>query len=225
MLCGLVFPFALLFISGQSPRYGRHVSVGQRTALRYALIALLVGTIVPPIIVAWRIRRERDAVKAGAAPKYGGASEARIGLAAFVLGVTLIGFVLPSGHGPRWSMWAAGDMRTMVSAQAVYQSATRGYGTIDCLVKPESCIPDYKGPTFLGPEFLQEERHMHRFTFRPAPPVDGKIQQFTYTANPVDPEVSPDALCADETGVICLVPGVLDVQAKDGRCPSGCRPL
>jgi len=43
-----------------------------------------------------------------------------------------------------------GDTRTVISAEAAYQSAASGfYGTLDCLAVPGPCIAGYNGPTFL----------------------------------------------------------------------------
>jgi prepilin-type N-terminal cleavage/methylation domain-containing protein len=43
-----------------------------------------------------------------------------------------------------------GDTRTVISAEAAYQSAASGfYGTLSCLSVPGPCIAGYTGPTFL----------------------------------------------------------------------------
>jgi prepilin-type N-terminal cleavage/methylation domain-containing protein len=43
-----------------------------------------------------------------------------------------------------------GDTRTVISAEAAYQSAASGfYGTLQCLSIPGPCIAGYVGPTFL----------------------------------------------------------------------------
>src|SRR6185436_17048947 len=46
---------------------------------------------------------------------------------------------------------AIGDTRTVLSAEAAYQSAASGfYGDITCLNTPSACIPSYgSGPTFV----------------------------------------------------------------------------
>ena len=45
---------------------------------------------------------------------------------------------------------AIGDTRTVVSAEAAYQSAASGfYGELACLSVPGPCITGYVGPTFL----------------------------------------------------------------------------
>src|SRR5947209_10267495 len=45
---------------------------------------------------------------------------------------------------------AIGDIRTVSSAEAAYQSAASGlYGTLGCLSAPGPCITGYVGPTFL----------------------------------------------------------------------------
>src|SRR5437899_3835399 len=43
-----------------------------------------------------------------------------------------------------------GDTRTVISAEAAYQSAASGfYGNLSCLSAPAPCIAGYVGPTFL----------------------------------------------------------------------------
>jgi type IV pilus assembly protein PilA len=43
-----------------------------------------------------------------------------------------------------------GDTRTVISAEAAYQSAASGfYGNLSCLSVPGPCITGYNGPTFL----------------------------------------------------------------------------
>src|SRR2546427_8952215 len=43
-----------------------------------------------------------------------------------------------------------GDTRTVISAEAAYQSAASGfYGNLTCLSVPAPCITGYVGPTFL----------------------------------------------------------------------------
>ena len=43
-----------------------------------------------------------------------------------------------------------GDVRTVISAEAAYQSAASGfYGNLSCLSVPGPCITGYNGPTFL----------------------------------------------------------------------------
>ena len=43
-----------------------------------------------------------------------------------------------------------GDTRTVISAEAAYQSAASGfYGELTCLATPGPCIQGYVGPTFL----------------------------------------------------------------------------
>ena len=45
---------------------------------------------------------------------------------------------------------AIGDTRTVVSAEAAYQSAASGfYGELTCLAVPGPCIATYNGPSFL----------------------------------------------------------------------------
>src|SRR5687768_18592341 len=45
---------------------------------------------------------------------------------------------------------AIGDIRSVISAEAAYASATSGfYGELTCLSLPGPCISNYAGPSFL----------------------------------------------------------------------------
>ena len=43
---------------------------------------------------------------------------------------------------------AIGDIRTVISAQAAYSSASQGgYGELRCLSEPKTCLTGYRGPS------------------------------------------------------------------------------
>jgi hypothetical protein len=100
----------------------------------------------------------------------------------------------PVQGGRRDEAYAIGDTRTVISAEAAYQSANSGfYGTITCLSTPASCIPDYTGPSFLDYSLGQttvikdgyrRQWFQKRSTSGPTP---GSIDDFCYAATPEIP--------------------------------------
>jgi len=134
---------------------------------------------------------------------------------------------------------ALGDVRTVISAQAAYAEANRGYpaGNLACLAHPAECIPGYSGPAYLPPELAEPGvRGGYRRSFHPGPPVDTtagdvsptSVGSFAYVAVPDSPGLTGfRAFCGDATGQICFTAdgSVPDVRA-DGTCnPVGCTVL
>jgi type II secretory pathway pseudopilin PulG len=124
---------------------------------------------------------------------------------------------------------AIGDVRTVISAQAAYQSANGGYyaSTLDCLVAPTSpgCIPSYPatGPTFIDPSLATtgpKSGYLRSFVAIPAPPdVDPKLvgrnsaASFLYGAVPAKPgNTGIRGFLGDASGMICY--------STDGSMPS-----
>jgi hypothetical protein len=89
---------------------------------------------------------------------------------------------------------AIGDTRTVISAEAAYQSANSGYyGTLTCLTTPSSCIPGYTGPTFLDASFggstrISKKGYVRTWTEKAStagPP--GSVEAFCYQSRPAFP--------------------------------------
>ena len=113
---------------------------------------------------------------------------------------------------------ALGDVRTVVSAQAAYQSANDGHydGRLVCLADPYSgCIPGYPAaaPTFLDLSIASlETRGGYARQFVPGPPpktLDPKrasptsVTGYSYSATPARyGETGYRSFIADETGAI-----------------------
>src|SRR5262245_12033582 len=66
---------------------------------------------------------------------------------------------------------AIGDIRTVISAEAAYQSANGGYyDTLECMGTPSTCIPSYSGPTFLDAQLASgADKSGYKRTFHPGP--------------------------------------------------------
>jgi type II secretory pathway pseudopilin PulG len=117
-----------------------------------------------------------------------------------------------------------GDIRSMISAQVVYQTESGRYGSLECLQAPASCLKSYSGPSLLSPEMAQTEKGGYRRTFELTPDGEG----FTYVAVPITPtSTGVRAFCGDGTGVICVSASGARPNTSGGRCQldATCMPL
>lgn len=134
---------------------------------------------------------------------------------------------------------ALGDLRTMVSAQAAYQSANVGWyeGRLSCLGTPWDCIPRYprSGPRFLDPELasgqvkLSYSRKLiagpkpNRLPAGQASPSSATRYAYTVTPVPGAPQGSR-SFCGDASGNICFRTDGREIVAPSAWCPveTGC---
>ncbi|HUG54512.1 MAG TPA: DUF805 domain-containing protein, partial [Vicinamibacteria bacterium] len=137
---------------------------------------------------------------------------------------------------------AIGSVRTVVSAQAAYQSANQGAfdGRWECLAGPQDCIPGYAGPSFLEAGLFAGPRsgYVHELMGggragagpgRSASSADG----FAVIAYPAEPGKSGiRAFCGDATFRVCALSGggredLLEGAAGEPglRCSAACRDL
>jgi type II secretory pathway pseudopilin PulG len=128
---------------------------------------------------------------------------------------------------------AIGDIRTIVSAQAAYQSASGGYyGTPECLANPAPCIPNYQGPTFLDAQLASlQPKSGYQRSFHPGPAAQGDqglsgLMGYAYTAVPVAKgQTGVRGFCGDASGVVCFTPDGSTPEVVDGACGPSCTPL
>ena len=137
---------------------------------------------------------------------------------------------------------AIGNVRTVISAQAAYQTVNQGFydGRWECLSGPQTCIPDYTGPTFIDAALFAGSRsgYVHELqggarsaAARGISP--SSTDAFAVIAYPVAAgKTGVRAFCGDATGRVCAVsngsreelvagsPGQSDI-----RCADACRPL
>lgn len=130
---------------------------------------------------------------------------------------------------------AIGDVRTVISAEAAYQSTNAGqYDSLECLGAPSRCIPGYGGPAFLDAPLLQAEKTGYRRTFHPGSPSEpdarapspSSLKSYAFVAEPVTfGQTGVRAFCGDDTGMVCYSPDGHMPPIGDGHCPSDCTPL
>ena len=132
-----------------------------------------------------------------------------------------------------------GDIRTLISAQAAYQSANGGFydGNLDCLTSPVTCIPSYPAiaPTFLDSQLAsQQAKSGYNRSFlgantpNPVPAFSSATSRsvYSYDATPVNiGQTGVRGFAADSSGRICFTNDGTPVGAANGLLPSNCQDL
>jgi len=223
----------------QSPRQGMAISSLVLGILSFVTCGgLAIGPIVGLIlgIVA--------AVRAGREPaEYGGKGLAIGGIVTngicLVLAPVFIGMIaaiaIPSLLRARVSANEAatiGDIRTVISAEAAYQSANGGLyeGRLECLAEPSRCLPGYTGPSFLDQTVASLQvksgyrRHFEVSEQREVPAGTQKVSPtsvggYAYVAVPANQgQTGVRAFCGDATGNICYTADGSAPRVTDGSC-------
>ena len=132
---------------------------------------------------------------------------------------------------------AIGDIRTVMSAQAAFQSSSGGfYGTLDCMASPSGCIPVYPAtaPTFVDPAIGSTAgtvksgygRLQNDFpTVTPGAPA-GYLDAFAYYATPiVQNQTGVRGFAGDASGRICFDNTGADPSGTAASLPVGCSPI
>lgn len=171
-----------------------------------------------------------------------GAMWAIVALVGVLVAVAMIGIIaaiaIPSLLRARISAneaGAIGNLRTLISAEAAIASANGGrYTTTECLRQPEACLPGWPaGTRLLTDEIVFDvpaRGYVLRFHPGPAAVTDGQdaapfhIGSYAASAVPVSVQGGVRRFCADDSGVIYVMPeGVVPTDA--GRCPESSQPL
>lgn len=122
-----------------------------------------------------------------------------------------------------------GDIRTVISAQAAYQSTIGGfYGDLECLAEPARCVQGYTGPALLDPALARaRDKSGYRRVFHAGARVGARgLVSFAYTATPLTPgETDVRSFCGDASGLVCFDPGGAEIVPQAGACPRTCVPL
>jgi type IV pilus assembly protein PilA len=135
-----------------------------------------------------------------------------------------------------------GDMRTVMSAQAAYQSSNSGFydGTLTCLVQPGAgCIPFYptNAPTFLDSQIaaVTPKSGYSRSWLAGAVPAllpfsasPTSVSAYVYAATPVSPgQTGVRGFGSDFSGLICFTPSgaPVGVTADPALDIATCMPL
>jgi prepilin-type N-terminal cleavage/methylation domain-containing protein len=125
---------------------------------------------------------------------------------------------------------AIGDTRTVISAEATYQSAASGfYGDLSCLAVPGPCISGYQGPSFLDQTIAATvvkqgyARSANYSAVLTIPGLTSAYSTYCYESSPVVAAITGvRAFGGDASGVVgvtavsatnCCSAGVLQVSA------------
>ena len=129
---------------------------------------------------------------------------------------------------------AIGNVRTMISAEAAYQSANAGYYDVPaCLFAPAPCLGASAPPSpFLTPGSLQFDAPKSGYVLRffpgeteTAPGAShSSLRSFAIVAEPASPQGGVRTFCGDASGVVCTMPDG-EHAATGGQCPQSCRPI
>ena len=134
-----------------------------------------------------------------------------------------------------------GDIRTLISAQAAYQSANGGFydSVLDCLTQPSAtaCIPSYpaNAPTFLDSQLAsQQSKSGYNRSFLgaaaptnvPAASSPSSVSVYSYDATPVNVgQTGVRGFAADSSGRICYTNNGVPVGTSSGVLPPNCQDL
>lgn len=122
-----------------------------------------------------------------------------------------------------------GDTRTVISAQAAYESVAGGYGDLACLPAPAKCLKGYTGPAFLDDELANlkdKSGYKRAFQAGRAGSKPRTYQSFAYTATPAEPgKTGTRSFCGDSTGRICVDAAGAALVPVAGACPANCQAL
>jgi uncharacterized membrane protein YhaH (DUF805 family) len=137
---------------------------------------------------------------------------------------------------------AIGNVRTVIVAQAAYQTANQGLydGRWECLSGPQACIPEYTGPAFIEAALFEGQRsgYVHELQGgAPAAAAGGSspssTETFAVIAYPVAAgKTGVRAFCGDASGRVCAIANggrddlVAGASGQSGvRCADACRDL
>jgi hypothetical protein len=133
-----------------------------------------------------------------------------------------------------------GDIRTVISGQAAYQSMNGGFyeSRIECLSDPGQCIPNSTAPAAVGATTLAQTRSGYSRELITSPPVSGlppgispsSTTSYAFVAHPLTQgQTGVRSFCGDHTGRICFDPGgrdeLVDRTGDEVLCSMSCQDL
>lgn len=117
---------------------------------------------------------------------------------------------------------AIGDIRTVISAEAVYESQSMRYGSLECLANPSTCLNNYTGGPLVDTTLVAPTKG--GYTRKLLLPPDGHT--FAIVAVPMQRgQTGVRAFCGDVTGVVCATTGAVPKLTAQGCDMAGCTPL
>jgi len=130
---------------------------------------------------------------------------------------------------------AIGNLRTVISGEAAYQSVNGGFYDVPaCLYAPDQCLgSNAPGMAFLDRESVvfdvQKSGYVLQFHGGPAPAdtsavSPSSLEAFAVTAEPASPQTGVRSFCGDSRGIVCVMAASGRI-TEGGQCPETCEPL
>lgn len=130
---------------------------------------------------------------------------------------------------------AIGNLRTIISGEAAYQSANGGFYDVPaCLYAPNQCLgSNAPGMAFLDQGSVafdvQKSGYVLQFHGGPAPAdtsavSPSSLEAFAVTAAPASPQGGVRSFCGDSRGIVCVMAASGRI-TEGGQCPETCEPL
>ena len=115
------------------------------------------------------------------------------------------------------------------SAEADYAEVNQGsFGTVECLVDPADCLPDYTGDPFvLGPAkpFFDDGSYLYQFTSGPVRAGSRGLERYALLAVPVRPGWTGRRMfCVDAAGAVLWSVG-RPPSVHTAKCPADWQPV
>lgn len=183
----------------------------------------------------------------GTPTSMGGVPAILIGVVVAFVGIAGIGIVaaiaIPSLLRARVSANEAatiGDIRSMISAQAVYQSMNGGFyeGRLACLAKPDECLSNSTSPPLLDPAAVAPTKSGYVRELvagplgrdLPAGLSRSSVTSFAFVAHPATPgQTGVRSFCGDSSGRVCYDPAghpnLVDKTGQEVMCSMTCQDL
>jgi len=163
---------------------------------------------------------------------------AGLGLVVVVIIAIIAAIAIPSLLRARISAnesMAIGNLRTVISAEAAYQSTNGGFYDVPaCLYAPGPCLgPKAPGVTFLDRASVvfdvPKTGYVLQFHGGPAPAdtsavSPSSLEAFAVTAEPANPQSGVRHFCADSRGIVCVMEASSRI-TEGGQCPETCEAL
>ena len=181
----------------------------------------------------------------GTPTSMGGVPAILIGVVVVFVGIAGIGIVaaiaIPSLLRARVSANEAatiGDIRTLISAQAVYQSMNGGFyeGRLECLAKPDDCLSNSTSPPLLDKAAVAPTKsgYVRELVVGPAGQAlpaglsRSSVTSFAFVAHPVTPgQTGVRSFCGDSSGRVCSDPAgrpnLVDKTGQEVMCSMTCQ--
>lgn len=131
---------------------------------------------------------------------------------------------------------AIGNLRTVISGEAAYQSVNGGFYDVPaCLYTPAQCLgANAPGTAFLDTTSLvfdaPKSGYVLQFHAGPSATAGGpavspsSVESFAVTAEPASPQVGVRTFCGDSRGIVCVMAASSRI-TEGGQCPETCEAL